>query len=221
MPARTATVTSPPRSRQGPPGQAPARLPRAFLDLGAVLTAPGCARAWTREILSEWGAAELADTAELVASELVTNSVTHSAGPDRAVIRLVLTLDQGELAILVRDDNPGIPVAGQPGDDDEDGRGLLMVEQVSDRCGWYPLEGAKPAKVTWAVISSAGQSGGELPGGQAPRGRQAAGPGGGARTARGLPVRQRQTSPPATGMTAPRLVDLEILSRVKAALERL
>jgi anti-sigma regulatory factor (Ser/Thr protein kinase) len=152
VPARTATVTSPPRSRQGPPGQAPARLPRAFLDLGAVLTAPGCARAWTREILSEWGAADLADTAELVASELVTNSVTHSAGPDQAVIRLVLTLDQGELAILVRDDNPGIPVAGQPGDDDEDGRGLLMVEQVSDRCGWYPLEGAKPAKVTWALF---------------------------------------------------------------------
>jgi anti-sigma regulatory factor (Ser/Thr protein kinase) len=221
MPARTAPVTSPPRSCQGPPGQASARPPRAFLDLGAILTAPGCARAWTREILWEWGAAELADTAELVASELVTNSVTHSSGPDGAVIRLILTLDQGELAILVRDDHPGVPMAGQPGEDDEGGRGLLIVEQLSDRCGWYPLEGAKPAKVTWAVISQTGQSGGELPGGQGPRGRQAAGPAAGARPARTLPTRPHQRPPRATGMRAPRLVDLEILARVKAALERL
>jgi len=69
VPARTATVTGPPRSCQGPTAQAPARPPHAVLDLGAVLTAPGCARAWTREILWEWGAAELADTAELVASD--------------------------------------------------------------------------------------------------------------------------------------------------------
>ena len=216
MPARTAAVTGAPRSCQGPPGQAPARPPRAFLDLGAVLTAPGCARAWTRAILREWGAAEQADTAELVASELVTNSVNACTGLDRAVIRLVLTLDRGELAILVRDDHPGVPMAAQPGADDEGGRGLLIVETLSDRCGWYPLEGAKPAKVTWAVISPKGQPGGELAGGQRPRGRQAAG-----LTARALPVRPRQTSPHTTGMTAPRLVDLEILDRVKAALERL
>jgi anti-sigma regulatory factor (Ser/Thr protein kinase) len=221
VPARTATVTSAPRSRQGPPGQAPPRPPRAVLDLGAVLTAPGCARAWTREILWEWGAAELADSAELVASELVTNSVTHSVGPDGAVIRLVLTLDQGELAILVRDDHPGVPMAAQPGADDEDGRGLLIVDQLSDRCGWYPLEGAKPAKVTWAVISPAGQSGGELPGGQGPRGRQAAGPEAGTRPPRPLPARPRRTPPRVTGMTVPRLVDLQILARVKEALERL
>ena len=80
MPARTATVTGPPRSCQGPSGQVPARRscqgplgatarpPRAVLDLGAVRTAPRCASAWTREILWEWGAAELADTAELLDS---------------------------------------------------------------------------------------------------------------------------------------------------------
>ena len=62
-------------------------------------TAPRCARAWTREILWEWGAAELADTAELLASELVTNSLKACAGLDLAAIRLVLTLDKGELAI--------------------------------------------------------------------------------------------------------------------------
>ena len=202
MPARTPTMTGAPRSRPQPPAQVPARPPRAFLDLGAVLTAPGCARAWTREILWEWGAAELADTAELVASELVTNSVTHSPGPEGAVIRLVLSLDQGELAILVRDDNPGIPVAGHPGADDEEGRGLLIVEQVSDRCGWYPLNDPEHAKVTWAVLTAAGQAASLLP-------------------APALPARRRPAPAPARAARAARPVDPAILARVKSALERL
>ena len=215
MPARTAPRTPGPQPR-------PRRSwPRAFLDLGAVLTAPGCARAWTREILWEWGAAELADVAELVASELVTNSVNHSPGQDGAVIRLVLTLDQGELAILVRDDNPGAPMARQPGEDEEDGRGLLIVEQLSDRCGWYPLENAKPAKVTWAVVLEPDQAGGELPAGQHPGGLPDAGRVVRVRPTPVLQVRHRQAPSPATGMRVPRLVDLEILARVKAALERL
>ena len=212
MPARTATVTGPPRTRQGPPpGRAPTRPPRAVLDLGAVLTAPGCARAWIREILWEWGAAELADAAQLVAGELVTNSVDATAASAGAVIRLVLTLDQGELAILVRDDAPGRPVPAQPGDDDERGRGLLMVEQLSDRCGWYPLESARPAKVTWAVISGRGHDRGGL---------ADAGPADGV-PAPALPARPRRVPSPAAGMRAPAVVDLEILARVKAALERL
>ena len=202
MPARTATVTGPPRTCQGPPGRAPARPPRAHLDLGAVLTAPRCARAWTREILWEWGAAELADTAELLASELVTNSLKACAGLDLAAIRLVLTLDRGELAILVRDSHPGVPLAVQPGADDESGRGLLIVEQLSDRCGWYPLNDPEHAKVTWAVISGAGQAASRLP-------------------APALPARRRPVPAPGKAARAPRPVDPDILARVKSALERL
>ena len=230
MPARTATVTRPPRSCQGPPGPVPARRsrqgptgqvpslpPRAVLDLGAVPTAPRCARAWTREILWEWGAAELADAAELVASELVTNSLNACAGLDQAAIRLVLTLDKGELAILVRDNHPGVPLAVQPGADDEGGRGLLIVEQLSDRCGWYRLNDAEPAKVTWAVISGAGQAAGLLP---APP-HQGAGHAAGMLPAAALPARRRPVPSPARAARAPRPVDPEILARVKSALERL
>ena len=200
----------------------PPRWPlKAVLDLGAVLTAPGCARAWTREILWEWDAAELADDAELVASELVTNSVSACTGPDRAAIRLVLTLDQGELAVLVRDDDPSAPVAAQPGAGDESGRGLLIVEHLSDRCGWYPLQGARPAKVTWVVISRHGRASGELPArprlGRLRDASAAVAPG----SASALPDRPRRVPALTAGMRAPRLVDLGILARVKAALERL
>jgi anti-sigma regulatory factor (Ser/Thr protein kinase) len=215
VPARTATVTGPPRPCHGPPGQAPARRscpgppeqvpsrpPHAVLDLGAVPTAPRCARAWTREILWEWGAAELADTAEVVASELVTNSLKASAGLDLAAIRLVLTLDKGELAILVRDSHPGVPLAVRPGPDDESGRGLLIVEQLSARCGWYPLHGQQHAKVTWAVLAGDGQAASRLP-------------------ASALPARRRPAPGPATAARAPTPVDPAILARVKSALERL
>jgi anti-sigma regulatory factor (Ser/Thr protein kinase) len=168
-----------------------------------VPAAPGCARAWTREILWEWGAAELADAAELLASELVTNSLNACAGLDQAAIRLVLILDQGELAILVRDNHPGVPLAVQPGADDEGGRGLLIVEYLSDRCGWYPLNDPEPAKVTWAVLTAAGQAASLLP-------------------APALPARRRPAPAPARAASeVPRPVDPHILARVKSALERL
>jgi anti-sigma regulatory factor (Ser/Thr protein kinase) len=210
-------MTGPPRTCQHPPGRAAARPPRAHLDLGAVPTAPGCARAWTREILWEWGAAELADAAELVASELVTNSLNACASLNQAAIRLILTLDKGELAILVRDHHPGVPLAVQPGAEDESGRGLLIVENLSDRCGWYPLNDATPAKVTWAVISAVGQAAGRLPAGPHPGTGCAAR----ARPASALPVRRRPAPSPAKVARAPRPVDPEILARVKSALERL
>ena len=217
MPARTATLTGPPRNRQGAPGRAPARSPRAVLDLGAVLTAPRCARAWTGEILWEWGAAELVDTAELVASELVTNSLNACAGLDQAAIRLVLTLDRGQLAILVRDNHPGVPLAVQPGADDEGGRGLLIIEHLSDRCGWYPLNDPEPAKVTWAVISGNGQAASRLPAVPHLGAVRAAGE----RPASALPARRRPVHAPTQAARAPKPVDPDILARVKLALERL
>ena len=53
--------------RPHPPHPPPGRPLRAVLDLGAVPTAPGCARAWTRQILWEWLLAGLSDTVEVIA----------------------------------------------------------------------------------------------------------------------------------------------------------
>jgi anti-sigma regulatory factor (Ser/Thr protein kinase) len=121
------------------------------LDLGAVPTAPGCARAWTRQILWEWRLADLSDTAEVIISELTTNAVLASRREDRPFIRLILTLDQGEVAILVRDYCPGTPQPGNAGADDENGRGLFLVQALSGRSGWYPAGDGAPGKVVWAI----------------------------------------------------------------------
>lgn len=137
--------------RPRPTHPPPVRALKAVLDLGAVPTAPSCARAWTRQILWEWRLAGLSDTTEVIVSELTTNAVLASRQEGRPCIRLVLTLDEGELAILVRDYCSGSPQPRDAGTDDEDGRGLLLVQSMSSRSGWYPVRDGTPGKVVWAV----------------------------------------------------------------------
>jgi anti-sigma regulatory factor (Ser/Thr protein kinase) len=122
------------------------------LDLGAVPTAPGCARAWTRQILWEWRLNDLSEAAEGIVSELITNSFLASRQLTTSAIVLILTFNRGELAILVRDFCPGTPQPLDAGACDESGRGLLLVESMSDRAGWCPPEDGTPGKVVWAVI---------------------------------------------------------------------
>jgi anti-sigma regulatory factor (Ser/Thr protein kinase) len=126
---------------------------RAVLGLlPAVPAAPGRARAWTRRILWRWQLTGVWEPAELVVSELSTNAVLASRPLDRPVIRLTLTLNQGELGIFVRDYCPGSPEPATTGDQEENGRGLLLVEAMSARWGWYSPENGAPGKVVWAVL---------------------------------------------------------------------
>jgi anti-sigma regulatory factor (Ser/Thr protein kinase) len=130
---RRETETVQPRSDQLQPAAACWPL-RAVLDLGAVLTAPGCARTWTRQILWEWRLTSLAD-AELVVSELVTNALLASRWLERAAIRLILVSDGQQLVVLVRDFDFGTPAPRPASGEDESGRGLLLVDSISDRFG--------------------------------------------------------------------------------------
>lgn len=125
---------------------------RAILDLGAVPTAPGCARAWTRQILWEWRLSSLADTAEVIVSELVTNAMLASGWLARPAIRLILVSGRRQFVIFVRDFDPGTPAPRHASDDDESGRGLLLVESMSDRFGWYQPDDGGPGKVVWALL---------------------------------------------------------------------
>jgi anti-sigma regulatory factor (Ser/Thr protein kinase) len=139
---------------RSPSLHSPRRPSRAVLDLDALPTAPGSARAWTRRILREWRLTCLSDSAEVVVSELSTNAMRASRSLDRPFIRLTLTLCRGELGIFVRDYCPGAPRPMNVGDEDENGRGLLLVEAISARSGWYPPEDDAPGKVVWAALSS-------------------------------------------------------------------
>jgi anti-sigma regulatory factor (Ser/Thr protein kinase) len=130
------------------------RPPDAVLDLKAFLAAPGLARAWTRQILQEWRLADLSGTAELIVSELTTNATLASRELGRSFIQLTLTVDRGELTILVRDYCPCVPQPRNAGDEDENGRGLFLIQAMSSRFGWYPPDDGTPGKIVWAALSS-------------------------------------------------------------------
>lgn len=148
---RTQTVTPHPDHTQ--PG--PATWPmRATLELGALPTTPGCGRTWTRQLLWEWQLAPLADSAELIVSELLTNAVLAASGLNRPAIRLSLLSDRTRLIILVHDAHPGSPAPRHASDQDESGRGLMLVEGLSDQSGWYRPADGTPGKVVWALLQA-------------------------------------------------------------------
>jgi anti-sigma regulatory factor (Ser/Thr protein kinase) len=134
---------------------------RSFLELGALDGAVPSARLHAKHVLREWGVAVLGDNAELVVSELVTNGVQASRTMTHAAIRLWLASDQVQVVICVWDASPEPPVRMHVDDEAEHGRGLLLVEAVSEQWGWFPAEPAKPGpwagshhgKVVWALVS--------------------------------------------------------------------
>ncbi|MEV8097467.1 ATP-binding protein [Kitasatospora sp. NPDC085879] len=110
----------------------------------ADLAAVGAVRRRLRAVLDRWGLPpELADTAELLASELVTNALVHT--PHGAVFDVELSADR-RLRIEVRDGAPGLPGRRAPGDYATSGRGLLLVEAMADDWG-VQLRG--DGKTTW------------------------------------------------------------------------
>ena len=55
----------------------------SLLVRGALKTAPGCARLHVNAVLHEWGLERRAESAEVVATELVTNAMLASTTPDQ------------------------------------------------------------------------------------------------------------------------------------------
>ncbi|MET7654117.1 SpoIIE family protein phosphatase [Streptomyces sp. NPDC005486] len=91
----------------------------------------GRARAVVREQLHGWGLATLADAAELMVSELVTNAVRHSRRTPVA-LRLV----RGDTLLCeVEDDDHELPTLLSAGPGDESGRGLRVVSTLAREWG--------------------------------------------------------------------------------------
>ena len=128
---------------------------RSSLALGALPSAVPCARLHARHVLWEWRLDHLADTVELIVSELVTNSLTATKalpGPIVPPIRLRLSSDHVNALVEVWDGSTEPPVLTRANDAAGSGRGLLLVDTLSARWGWsFPREWG--GKVTWALVS--------------------------------------------------------------------
>ncbi|MBG0857383.1 ATP-binding protein [Streptomyces spinoverrucosus] len=133
-------------------GDQPAHRAHTFV-LPAAPESVAAARRTVRETLTSWHTRpDDLDNAVLVTSELVTNAVTHS-GSERIVCRLHSTGDR--LRIEVEDQNlgPTLPVSRQACPDDQNGRGLLLVEAVCDDWGVRPAPN-RSGRVVWADLTT-------------------------------------------------------------------
>jgi anti-sigma regulatory factor (Ser/Thr protein kinase) len=125
---------------------------RDSITLGALEGAVPSARAHLRQLLWEWGQAELGQDAGVAVSELVTNSVAASAELRPAVAPVLVWLGSDGCCVLlaVADASPHPPVRLNLSPDADGGRGLALVEALSSRWGWHPVTMAGLVKVTWA-----------------------------------------------------------------------
>jgi anti-sigma regulatory factor (Ser/Thr protein kinase) len=130
---------------------------RSSLLLGALPSAVPCARLHARQVLWEWGLSGVAEIAELLLSELVTNAVQAArATVNDLTVNVRLSANHDRLLIEVWDSNvqppvPRVPENGFPEVDAESGRGLFLVETLSARWGWYPTRNPG-GKVTWCEL---------------------------------------------------------------------
>ncbi|WP_245667866.1 ATP-binding SpoIIE family protein phosphatase [Actinomadura macra] len=99
------------------------------------------ARGLVRTRLEEWGLADLDYTTQLLASELITNAMRYAHGP----IELRLLLER-TLVCEVLDRSAALPRLRRAEDDDENGRGLVVVSQLAHRWG---ARRTAAGKVVW------------------------------------------------------------------------
>ncbi len=155
-----------------PPHSDPSTADEVF---GATAGAPRQARAFVRDRLAAWQLSQLADTAELIASELVTNAVTATNAirtPPMAssmypvalrMIAVRLRLSAGSLFVEVWDVSDVAPAVRQSletveteeiEDLGESGRGLFLIGALSKKWGCYPAPDR--GKIVWCEIAAPG-----------------------------------------------------------------
>jgi hypothetical protein len=105
------------------------------------LTSPGEARALASEPLKRWGLTGLLATTQLLVSELVTNAIRYTRGP--VTLRLIL---ERTLTCEITDTSAALPRMRFAAGDDECGRGLQIVSQLSLRWG---ARRTPSGKVVW------------------------------------------------------------------------
>jgi hypothetical protein len=106
--------------------------------------APRRARRFVDGVCLDWHITALTPEAEAVASELVENTLQHTASTPK----LSLELSRGELTIAVSDESPAhayVRTGGSRG-----GFGLMMVEQTARDWGCMPS--ASGGKTVWARL---------------------------------------------------------------------
>jgi PAS domain-containing protein len=114
--------------------------------------------------LADWGRSEVADSAEMIVTELVANTVRHARGlgidaadtrPGTIKLRLLNLGESGGLVCEVYDGAKSVPQVRHTAVSDEFGRGLLLVETMSAHT--WGSRHTPSGKVIWAKFATGDQ----------------------------------------------------------------
>jgi anti-sigma regulatory factor (Ser/Thr protein kinase) len=153
---------------------------QTYITLVAVPTAAAWARRLVVEELGTWGLVALAETVELLVSELVTNALRASDDVDPVLaeryqrqpnavkyedlvkiscVRLRMSANGRKLLLEVWDKSPQPPAAADLDKDElphlesESGRGLFLVATCSAQWGWYyPADHKSQGMPEWGKV---------------------------------------------------------------------
>ncbi|MFF7970215.1 SpoIIE family protein phosphatase [Streptomyces sp. NPDC007905] len=103
------------------------------------------ARHMIRAAVRTWGARDRADEIELVADELITNALMHTEGSAIVTVR-VLEGSGRRLRVEVEDSSSALPRRRDAGENGVSGRGLLLVDRLTDVWG---VEARGGGKAVW------------------------------------------------------------------------
>ncbi|MFH8618886.1 SpoIIE family protein phosphatase [Streptomyces sp. NPDC017979] len=108
------------------------------------------ARRMVRSAVEAWGGRARADEIELVADELTTNALLHTDGGASVTVR-VLSGPQRRLRVEVEDLSSALPRRRDAGESGVSGRGLLLVDRLTDAWGVDPRGSGKSVWCEFAV----------------------------------------------------------------------
>ena len=115
------------------------------------------ARLLTKIALAEWNLLDLADSALLIAAELVTNAMKIGE-----VFRMTLSRHGGGAVLIeIWDGSEAPPDRRCPSVDRVDGRGLMLLEACAKDWGWRLEDDG--GKTVWAIVGGTDAAGGTAP----------------------------------------------------------
>jgi hypothetical protein len=128
-------------------GAPPAADAEVMQRFAATPLAPNRARHLVTATLAEWDRVELLETCLLIVSELASNAVRYGSSD----LTVGLAREGGAVRIEVGDASATEPTVREAATTDLGGRGLQMVDALTDRWGHTPCD---QGKVIWAVVGA-------------------------------------------------------------------
>ena len=135
----------------------------AFAMLPSDVASVRIARAFVAEAMEQWQADVDRAAVELATSEVVTNAVRHAGSDVGVTVRLV----DDTVRVDIADSSRALPVVRHASPDTTSGRGLDIVEAVTDDWGvdvddapgggkavWFTVVGHHSPRAVTAVVST-------------------------------------------------------------------